>query len=619
MYNISFCQLSASPTDVEPVTCRAGEPMHQLTSIKSEFDQSLLASVPPPSSLTRSGHTRFAMNREVCVSHWPSIISQYLTAWARRQVPSFGHKLGERYRLLDCKSQYHPTHRLVRHLFIYSWFSSDVTHPELGWRQVRLVLSTRNTIEIASSSFTLISPIVGSRTLRKIIQAPRQRWGIYGPWSRTLHYRNRVPQSSSSGRFNGAAILLSSIFPKDKPWVKVLVYALYCVILFSVIVDLDTFFNIFGPGFGDILGLVKIRLNWIVGAVSAGLVALASQAFYAHRIYILSDGNRILPALVLAISLASAAASFALGALIAQADSVLALQGPRMTAIGGVYAGGTAACDILIAVSMTYYLTKADVGFRRTHALISKLVWLIIGTGSLTGAVFMLALAISALVALGLYLGLPDKLYYQTPSGLLPYLHPNSVLVILNSRLQLSRGRVDEISGGITISNLQFAGPASNGTNTEPPSTVTNGARVATTTELDEMKEMEGAASRHIVLSGQMGLNSGSSEVSGAEEDRETEYAESISVGTKVLRGSKWDNKFVIRGNRDAFANSSALHTPPVTYTNLHGPSHSASNLKPRELRRALAQEVRQAEQAAAWEWDVSSSPYLRLRFIPTF
>ncbi|KAJ7643745.1 hypothetical protein FB45DRAFT_1113961 [Roridomyces roridus] len=342
-------------------------------------------------------------------------------------------------------------------------------------------------------------------------------------------------------------------FPKDKPFVKGLVYALYCVILFSAIVDLDSFFNIFGPGFGDISGLTKIRLNWIVGAIGAGLLALASQMFYAHRIYILSDGNRILPGLVLAISLASAAGSFTVAALIAQADSELALRSPRSTAAAGVHLAGTAACDILIAVCMTYYLTKADVGFRRTRALISKLVALIIGTGSLTGTIHA-GLALTALISLTLYLALPEKLYYQAPSGLLPYLHANSVLVILNSRLQLPRGRVDEVSGGITISNLQFAGPASNGTNTAPPSTVTNGARVLSTAvataELDEMKEMEGAASRHVVLSRQMGLNLGSSWTL-LDWDSDCNFPDLTE--DKVANGS-----------------SSVLHTPPaVTYTNL--------------------------------------------------
>ncbi|KAJ7643732.1 hypothetical protein FB45DRAFT_1113950 [Roridomyces roridus] len=109
-------------------------------------------------------------------------------------------------------------------------------------------------------------------------------------------------------------------FPKDRSFVKGLVCAICCVILFDEIVDLDSYFDTFGPGFADISSLLKIRLTWIVGPLAAGLLGLASQTFYAHRIYILS-GNRVLSSLVLVISLTSTTACVTLSVWISQVYS----------------------------------------------------------------------------------------------------------------------------------------------------------------------------------------------------------------------------------------------------------------------------------------------------------
>jgi hypothetical protein len=66
-----------------------------------------------------------------------------------------------------------------------------------------------------------------------------------------------------------------------------------------------------------------------------------------------------------------------------------------------VWLATSAACDLIIAGYMTYWvrgfirwrvylnrmkLIKHDVEFRQTHAMISKLIGLIVGTGSLTGS-----------------------------------------------------------------------------------------------------------------------------------------------------------------------------------------------------------------------------------------
>ncbi|KAJ6503140.1 hypothetical protein DFH09DRAFT_864789, partial [Mycena vulgaris] len=98
-----------------------------------------------------------------------------------------------------------------------------------------------------------------------------------------------------------------------------------------------------------------------------------------------------------------------------------------------VWCGASALSDIIIAVCMTYYLSKYDTGFRQTCALVSKLVRLTIETGSLT--------ALVALITVTLFLTFPDRHFFTTPAALMPTLYTNSILVILNARIQIIGGR----------------------------------------------------------------------------------------------------------------------------------------------------------------------------------
>ncbi|KAF9444813.1 hypothetical protein P691DRAFT_645290, partial [Macrolepiota fuliginosa MF-IS2] len=89
----------------------------------------------------------------------------------------------------------------------------------------------------------------------------------------------------------------------------------------------------------------------------------------------------------------------------------------------------SALCDIIIAISMCCCLPKLDSGIQpSTHAVMRRLVRLVIGTGSLTATV--------AIVDQVLYQTFMHKGYFLAPAFIIAKLYSNSMMVLFNSRLE---------------------------------------------------------------------------------------------------------------------------------------------------------------------------------------
>ncbi|KAJ7890710.1 hypothetical protein B0H13DRAFT_2665952 [Mycena leptocephala] len=220
-------------------------------------------------------------------------------------------------------------------------------------------------------------------------------------------------------------------FPNDVLSNKSLVYTIYILNLGMTILYFQRAFATFGFGFSNISALTTDRVGGIVLPFLGGLVAFLAQSFYAYRIHVLSK-TRVIPCCIVIISLAGCVGSIL---LVASPFMEGASQGHYRPSITiGVWCGASALCDIIIAVCMTYYLTKINTELRHLRAWLSKLTRLTIETGSLT--------AVVALVAITLWLVFPHDIYYFCAGSTLPKFYGYSVLVVLNSRIEIvgSRG-----------------------------------------------------------------------------------------------------------------------------------------------------------------------------------
>ncbi|KAK0215455.1 hypothetical protein IW262DRAFT_218843 [Armillaria fumosa] len=221
-------------------------------------------------------------------------------------------------------------------------------------------------------------------------------------------------------------------FPMDRQFVKSLVYGIYILELVQTILIAHDAFAVFGYGFGDLEAITEMHFNSLTDPFMIAIAAFVGQVFYAYRIYILSR-SRIVPAVIFCLSFTSAVASIITGVDYFQAGDLLKVD-KRMTSIfGGILCGGSALCDIAIALCMTYYLTRSQTGFRRTQILVTKITRLTIETGSAT--------AIANLVAIILFLAFPRQIFYMAPSLVISKLYANSIYMVLNSRIQIMGGR----------------------------------------------------------------------------------------------------------------------------------------------------------------------------------
>ncbi|EJD00212.1 uncharacterized protein FOMMEDRAFT_170199 [Fomitiporia mediterranea MF3/22] len=274
-------------------------------------------------------------------------------------------------------------------------------------------------------------------------------------------------------------------FPKDRTAFKCLVYGLYTVDMAqTLIVTHDAFFS-YAKGFGSLSALDAMQTGWLAVPVLSGIVSCTVQLCYTYRIYVLSKSKVLVIGIsALAVTQGSAAIAEGVQAFEAGRFSTLASKAFASTT---VWLAGSAACDLIIAASMTFLvsghslalhyfmlkreqLRRKDSGMNATHALLSRLIRLIIETGCLT--------ATMALVELSLFLAYPDMSYHVCIAVILAKLYSNSLLVVFNSRLRLANGR-----GGGSGAEASFIS-CSNFNSKNSPQTLalgTNSSRTMTT------------------------------------------------------------------------------------------------------------------------------------------
>ncbi|KAK0498686.1 hypothetical protein EDD18DRAFT_1350101 [Armillaria luteobubalina] len=221
-------------------------------------------------------------------------------------------------------------------------------------------------------------------------------------------------------------------FPNDRRFIKCLVYGIYVIEFVQTMLVTHDAFAAFGYGFGDMDVLSRLNFSWLTGPVLSAVASCAGQVFYAYRIYIVSE-SRILPIFIICVSLTSSVVAIIIGIGYFEVGVISDPNNRKACIAIGISCGATALCDILIAISMTYYLMRRTTNFRRTRLLVTRVVRLTIETGSVT--------AVVALLSFVLFVLFPHQAYFGTPGLLMAKLYANCVYMMLNSRFQIIGGR----------------------------------------------------------------------------------------------------------------------------------------------------------------------------------
>ncbi|KAK0484821.1 hypothetical protein IW261DRAFT_859690 [Armillaria novae-zelandiae] len=256
-------------------------------------------------------------------------------------------------------------------------------------------------------------------------------------------------------------------FPNDRRFAKYLVYGIYIIEFVQTVLITHDVFATFGYGFGDIDALTRTNSFWLAVPIMSAVAAGVGQVFYAYRIFILSK-SQIIPIFIICISLTSSVAAIITGIYSFQAADLTKMNNRETTISIGIWCGASALCDIIIAICMTYYLMHSTTNFRRTRMLVTKIVRLIIETGSVTAVVALLNFVIS--------IALPHQTLYVIPGLTLPKLYANSVYMVLNSRFKIIGGRnTYESAMDISITTTMIRDIISQSTDDTQPADRTQG------------------------------------------------------------------------------------------------------------------------------------------------
>ncbi|TFK32070.1 hypothetical protein BDQ12DRAFT_562755, partial [Crucibulum laeve] len=207
-------------------------------------------------------------------------------------------------------------------------------------------------------------------------------------------------------------------FPKDRIFIKVLVYGVYFIEVIQSSVATYDAFTAFGSG--NFSRLSQMRLSGVSGAILGGLIACIGQSYYAYRIRVLSR-SRVIPLFVILISMLQLAAGLMTGILVCKEKNASELR-----IISYTWTGSSALCDAVIACYMTFFLLRQDTDFKTTRRLLRRLVRLSVETGVVTAS-----MAITTLVLITAF---PIEIYFMAVAGTISKWYSNTLLVILNSR-----------------------------------------------------------------------------------------------------------------------------------------------------------------------------------------
>ncbi|KAH9477301.1 hypothetical protein JR316_0009505 [Psilocybe cubensis] len=216
-------------------------------------------------------------------------------------------------------------------------------------------------------------------------------------------------------------------FPNDPLRNKVLVYTIFAFEVLQTIIVTISAYHVFATGYGNFAVYNAVDLAWLDVPVISGIVAFIAEGFYAYRISLLSQSYYVAGVIVV-LATVQLAGSIAAAVVLKNADMFSRLLGVDYSITAAIWNGGSALCDAIIAICMTYYLSKrGSESMKTTNVIVRRVIRLVIETGTVTAAIAIINLILSVL---------PSKpAYYQIPSVLLAKVYSNSMMAVFNSRI----------------------------------------------------------------------------------------------------------------------------------------------------------------------------------------
>ncbi|KAK0203021.1 hypothetical protein DFS33DRAFT_1344347 [Desarmillaria ectypa] len=202
-------------------------------------------------------------------------------------------------------------------------------------------------------------------------------------------------------------------------------FTLALEIVQTILVTHDAFIT-FCSQWGTPSALLRVGYIWLTLPIFGSLMSFVAQSFYAWRLRLLAK-TFWLPAIIVLISLIQFIAGIITGVIVIGINDVRELS--KSFEVASVWLAGTALCDVIIAGSMVFFLSKSKTGFHRTDMLLTRITIITLETGLASAAVATLDMI--------LFLKFRDENWHLCTAIMLSKLYANSLLVVLNSRRRI--------------------------------------------------------------------------------------------------------------------------------------------------------------------------------------
>lgn len=252
-------------------------------------------------------------------------------------------------------------------------------------------------------------------------------------------------------------------FPKDQRVNKLVVGFVIIAETLQTIGDTRNTIRTFGAGWGNLAALDEVGWAWFSVPVLGSTIGCVGQMFFAWRIYVIGGGTLVIPIVIGTITLFQWGAGIWTGVQISNAGrfSLLTFKSMKPPV---AWLSATALADLIIVAATVYYLLRArQPGFRgATHAAVNRIIKVTIETG--------IPCAVFALIDLALFVKYNGNNYHLGTCIWISKVYSNSIMVILNSRMQIGHDAIFRAS--VNMSDMVFQSRVAGGAATTPHITV---------------------------------------------------------------------------------------------------------------------------------------------------
>lgn len=223
-------------------------------------------------------------------------------------------------------------------------------------------------------------------------------------------------------------------FPNDHVLIKLMVATLWVLDTLHLSLISHSMFYYLIANYNNPPSLLSAVWSFNLEVSINGIIGFIVECFFARRLLRLSGGSWmgwVLTLLVCGLSLIH----FGLGVYFTDRlfNLKFFVKFPELTWITKVGLGSAAACDLIIATGLCWYLFKSRTGYRKTDSLIVTLMVYTLNCGLLTGVCATMVIIMFSLF--------PESLLFMAFFWVLGKLYCNSCVAMLNSRQSL-RGRL---------------------------------------------------------------------------------------------------------------------------------------------------------------------------------